>query len=162
MREFDLQPPFGSGGAFAEDLKDQPGTVDHLGFERGFEIALLHGRQARVEDDEVGLVLADLHRKLLDLTAADQRRRLGRPHPYRDLFGHDEADRSGQPRGLVEPGVGIAMRIALVGQDDQRAAAAGEIVTIAIEAIGHGQSSVSPSSARLSARAGWIVDTACL
>ena len=82
------------------------------------------------------------------------------------MFGFAQRTMKPQVRtglGLVgAPLLGIAMGIALIGQHDKGAATTGEIVTIAIEAIGHGQSSVSPSSARLSARAGWIVDTACL
>ena len=53
MRQFDLQRAFLGAGATAEDFEDQPGAVEHLGVERLFEIALLHGRQRMVDDDQL-------------------------------------------------------------------------------------------------------------
>jgi len=54
----------------------------------------------------------------------------------------------------------VARRVAAIGQDDDRARAAGEVVAIAIEPGAH--SSAACSSARLSGEVGWMVDTACL
>src|SRR5262245_48700306 len=41
MRELDLQPSFGGGGALAENLKDQPGPVDDFGADFVLEVFLL-------------------------------------------------------------------------------------------------------------------------
>jgi hypothetical protein len=59
MRELDLEPSFGSRRPLAENLEDEPGSVDHLGFGRGLEILLLDRSDRGVDDEELGLVRGD-------------------------------------------------------------------------------------------------------
>ena len=63
MGELDLQAPFPRPRPLPEDLEDQTGAVEHLGVPRGFEIALLHGRERMIDDDELGLLGADQSRQ---------------------------------------------------------------------------------------------------
>ena len=60
------------------------------------------------------------------------------------------------------PGIRIAMGVALIGQNDDRPAAARKLVPIALEAGAQLSLDSVVSSARLSGCAGWMVDTACL
>ncbi len=95
-------------GAGAEDLQDETGAVDDLGIQRLLEIALLHGRQPVVDNDQPDPLL--LHRLLhaLDHALADQRG--GRDTAQRHGLGqaHIEVDGAGQADCLLELGVTIA------------------------------------------------------
>src|SRR3546814_16627402 len=74
MRQLDLEPPFGGRRALAEAFEDQPGAVDHLGLERGFEVALLDRRQRGIEDDANGFLHSPGRSKRLHLAAAEKAR----------------------------------------------------------------------------------------
>ena len=128
VRELDLQPPFPRPRALAEDLQDQRRAVEHLRVPRLLQIALLHRRKLRVDDDHFGLERACFTRDLLDLAAADQCRRC-RPHQRDDRGGDDgKADGGGQPDGFGQTRFCIAVdarargtRLRLHMDDDRRA-----------------------------------------
>src|SRR5690606_6849903 len=112
MRQFDLQAAFPGAGAGAEYLEDQPGAVDYLGLQRTLQVALLHRRDGRIDDDHIDRVSGDVSRQLLDPARADQR---GRPPAGdRTQLGMDdlEVDGARQPDRLFEAGFRPA---ALVG-----------------------------------------------
>ncbi len=160
MGKLDLQPPLGGRRALAENLEDQPGAVDHLGVERGLQIALLDGGETRIENRERGILHAERRGELVDLALADKCRRARRAQPQRDPVGHRNADGRRQPRRLGEPGVGIARRLPLIGQHHHGPRAARKFAAVALKAFTQWPSPAS--SARLSGLAGCTVDTACL
>lgn len=162
MGEFDLEAPFGGRRAFAEDFEDQARAVDDLGLDRLFQIALLDRGQRGIDDQELGLVLPDCQRDLLDLARPEQRRRLRVAQPEGKPSDHVDSDRSGKSRGLVEARFGRARIVAgTLGQSYERSRAPAQpVVFVTVE---NAQSSSEPSiSARLSGWAGWTVEIACL
>src|SRR5690606_21277348 len=74
MRQIDLQRAFLGGGTAAENLEDQASTVDDLGVQFFFEIALLHRRQRMIDDDEAGILLVEKRLDFLDLAGSHQGR----------------------------------------------------------------------------------------
>ncbi len=64
MRQLDLKRAFLGAGAPAENFQDQAGAIEHLGFEFGLEIALLHRRQRMVDDDQLDLLDCDDDRRV--------------------------------------------------------------------------------------------------
>ena len=103
MGEFDLQAPFPRPRAFAEDLQDQPGAVEHLGVPRGLEIALLHGRERMVDDDELGVFHTDHAGEFLDFAGPEQGRGLWLRDRNRPALTHIEIDGEGKTDSLFEP-----------------------------------------------------------
>ena len=63
MGELDLKAPFPRLRALAEDLQDQRCAVEHLHVPGALEIALLHGRKLRVDDDDFRLERHALRRR---------------------------------------------------------------------------------------------------
>ena len=93
-----------SAGALSEDFEDEPGAVDHLGLPAPFEVALLHRAERGVDDDEANRALSNDGAQILDIAAAEQRRR-DRPRNAHDLRADDvEVDRPRQRDRLVEAG----------------------------------------------------------
>ncbi len=70
-RQFDLQATLMGAGARAEDLENEPGSVDHLGLPAPLEVALLHRAQRRIDDDEADRALGDDGAQILDVAAAE-------------------------------------------------------------------------------------------
>ncbi len=87
MRQFDLQPPFPRRGALAEDLQDDGGAIQNLAVPGLLQIALLHRRQMRIDDDDFRFLVFRQQADLFHLAAAQQRRRYG-PRQRRDLRHH--------------------------------------------------------------------------
>src|SRR5690606_32308507 len=71
VRQLYLQPAFPRLRAPPEDLEDQPGAVEHLGVPCLFEVALLHGADGVVDDDETCLRRLDARAKLIHLAGAE-------------------------------------------------------------------------------------------
>ena len=103
MGQLYLQPSFGRGRAFAEDLEDQPGAVDHLALELFLQVALLDAGERSVDDDQLGILELAFGGDAFDLTLAEQRRRAHLTQRQHEGFGHDQADRQREPLGLLEP-----------------------------------------------------------
>ena len=162
MRQFDLQPALGSCCPFAENLQDQPGTVDHLSRQLVFEVALLDRGQRTVDNDQFGLVLLAGNPDVVDLACAEQQVRSYIAHWQHEAIGDDHADcqcepfRFGQARLRIE----IIGHPADVRTHDERPGTASDLAhQIIVEAQ---LSSSSHSSVRSTGVAGWIVETACL
>ena len=102
MRQIDLQRAFLRGGAAAENLQDEAGAVDDLGVPFLFEIALLHGRQWMIDDDEAGILRIEHARDFLDLAGSEQGRRARLRHRYDQAFDDIEIDGARQPLGLFQ------------------------------------------------------------
>lgn len=102
MREFDLKTPFGGGGAFAKDFKNQAGTVDDLALQPIFEIALLDGRKRTVDDDQFGVGLVARNADTLDLTFSEQRGRTDGADREDEGINYLDADGAGQPLPFFE------------------------------------------------------------
>ena len=103
MGEFDLQPPLPCVGPRSENLKNEPGPVDHLAVETAFEIALLGRREFGVEDRHIHARRSDQSGEFIDLAGTEIGRRAqssdGGDHGFADI----EIDRPGQADGLCEP-----------------------------------------------------------
>jgi hypothetical protein len=72
-----LQSPFCSRGTFAEYFKDQAGAINNLGLNPVLQIALLHGRQPAVNDQQFSLVPFNQLDQLFYLPSPQQGCRLG-------------------------------------------------------------------------------------
>jgi hypothetical protein len=115
MGEFDLQPAFRRRRPLAEDFEDQPGAVDHLGIQRGFEVALLDRGKRRIDDHQPCLGLPRGGRDRLDLSLSEQGRGAGLAKAESKLVDHLDADRLGEPGRLLEPCLGAALAVAPLG-----------------------------------------------
>src|SRR4029078_11663412 len=71
MRQFDLQRPFPRARPPAEDFKDQPRSIDHLCAPGLLKIALLHGRDRAIHDDDRSRQAFHHSGNLIDLAFAD-------------------------------------------------------------------------------------------
>ena len=70
MGEFDLQRALAGDGAFAEDVEDQAGPVDHLGAPAALQIALLHRAECGVDDGDRHLAFLQVGAFRLHLAVA--------------------------------------------------------------------------------------------
>ena len=84
-----------SARALAEYFKDQTAAVDDLGLPPPFEIALLHGAQRAIDDDEIDFVLADHFAETFNSAAAQQSARAWARNAGNLGANHIEPDRSG-------------------------------------------------------------------
>src|SRR6188508_675431 len=96
-------------GTRAEDLQDQAGAIDHLGIPRLLKIALLHGREPVVDDDQADLLLFRRLLDALDHALADQCRGRQSPHRHRLREAHVEVDGARESDRLLELGVAVAL-----------------------------------------------------
>lgn len=97
MRQLDLQSSFGCRGALAENFEDEAGAVDHLDLEPLFQIALLDGREAAIDDQQFGLLILQAVRDDLDLSPAEQRGGPRRADPERMCGADLDSDSERQP-----------------------------------------------------------------
>lgn len=136
VREFDLQPPFRAGRAFAEDFEDEPGAVDHFRLCFGFEIALLDRRQGTVDDQQFGIMRAQPRCDRFDLAAAEQGGSLRRADMRRDTIDNINPDGRRQSRRFGQPRLHIARatRTTIRVHDDGPRATAKTVFTFEFEA----------------------------
>ena len=77
LRQLHLELAFFGPRPLGKDVENQLGTVEHLHFKASFQIASLCRRQLVVEDDEIGLDVADDSFELFDLSGPKVRRWVG-------------------------------------------------------------------------------------
>ena len=148
MGKLHLQPPFGGRRAFAEDLEDQPGPVDHLARELFLQRALLNRGERAVDDDQLRLGQFGLGADLFDLPRPEQR---GGPHVADRLdiaFRHLDPDRVREADRLREALLGrqVVDLAANVGADDERARTARHLaLQVIFENLGRSCQSSSSS-----------------
>jgi hypothetical protein len=153
MRQFDLEPPFGRCGALAEDFEDQPGAIDDLRPEGGFEVALLDRTERGVDDDKLDALCGDIGRDRVDLPDPEQGRGARLAQAQRVHRDDVEPDREREPLRFLGARVKVA-REALampLGHDDKRGGAARYLV-FRVDYRVDQASSASPSASPLSVR----------
>src|SRR5271170_7962178 len=116
MRKLDLQATFSSLRAFAEDFEDQRCAIKHFRAPRLFQIALLHGAQLRIDDNDFRLERANFGCDLFNLAGADER--CGpRALQLHDPFGDDvETDGGGEAHTFRKARFRIASEIVVRGR----------------------------------------------
>jgi hypothetical protein len=113
VSEFNLQHAFTRCRALAEDFENQGGTVEDFYADFTLEVALLDGRERRVDDEQLDFLFLGPIGKLLHLPATEIGRRLDFAHAE-NLGEHQvERNRRGQPDEFGMPRLGWA-RIAVV------------------------------------------------
>ena len=100
-------------GAGAEYLQDQTGTVDDLGLQAAFQIALLDRRQRRVNHHDIGFQRLDQRGKPLDQPGAEQGRRARTFNRNRLTVDDVEFNGARQRFAFIEP----RRRVAAVAQN---------------------------------------------
>ena len=104
MGEFDLQHTLAGRGALTEDFENQRRAVEDLYADLAFEIALLDGRERRIDDQQFNLSLLGPLGKLLHLPATEIGRRLDFAHAQDfgehqvERYGRGQPDKFGMPR----------------------------------------------------------------
>src|SRR5690606_7785428 len=102
VRQIHLQRAFSGARATTEDLQNNASSIEDLGVQTFFQIALLHRRQRMIDEDQLDFVLRHQFRNLLKLASADQGR------GTRIVDGHDlgmdrfEIDGACKSNGLVQ------------------------------------------------------------
>ena len=104
MGEFDLQAAFAGGRALAENLQDQAGAVDHLGFQVAFQIALLHGRERAIHDHHVDTQGIDGLAQVFDLARPEPGGRADTIHRGFQRIDHIERNGRRQADRFLKPG----------------------------------------------------------
>ena len=87
LRQLDLQLAFTAPRMPRENVENQLCAVDHAAFRGFFNVALLHGRKIAVENDERRMVCRGFGANFIQLTAADERGRIGRVAHLEDGSG---------------------------------------------------------------------------
>ena len=77
LRQLDLQLAFTAPRMPRENVENQLCAVDHVAFGGFFNVALLHGRKIAVENDQRRTVCRVFGANFIQLTAADERSRIG-------------------------------------------------------------------------------------
>ena len=101
MGEFDLESTLCGRRALTEDLEDQAGAVDNLGFGCPFKIALLDRSQRCVDNDKFGVVHPGGAGNLIDLTRPEKSRRLGIAQAEGHLLDNIDTNGSGKAGRFV-------------------------------------------------------------
>ena len=122
LRKLHLQRRLAGARAAREDVEDQRAAVQHLDFERRFEVQLLRGRKLLVEDHE--RVARGFARglDLLELARADPGRGVGTRAPLQRLPDDGRARGAREPRQLAERLARRHQRPALVVQAHEEGA----------------------------------------
>ena len=94
-------------GAFAEDLEDQSGTIEHLGTPRLLQIALLYRRERSVDHHDLRLEQRRPLGDLLHLAGTDQRGGNGARQGRDGGPDNIEMDGGGETDSLFQPSLGI-------------------------------------------------------
>jgi len=71
LRELDLKLAFVRARTLREDVEDEPRAIDDAALGELFEIALLHGRERAIDEDEIRVERLATFGELLRLAAAD-------------------------------------------------------------------------------------------
>jgi hypothetical protein len=120
LRDFHLHARFTRAGARREDVENQLSAIHHPGADDHLDVLSLRWREFVIEDDERCLQRVDERLELLDLAAAEVRRRVRPIELLRQCADDDRTGRIGQTRELFEMLVGVmACRAALGGRTDQ-------------------------------------------
>jgi hypothetical protein len=106
VSEFNLKPTFGGCSALAENLKDEPRPVDHLGPDLVLQILLLDRTERRIDDEEGRPLLAREPGDFLHLPLPQKRRRPDRSNSKWPRRNDVDADRFGKPDRFIDPGFG--------------------------------------------------------
>ena len=102
MRQFDLQRPFPRARPPAEDFKDQPRSIDNLCAPGLFKIALLHGRDRAIHDDDRSRQAFHHSGNLIDLAFADVGCRTDVAERDKPRLHDCEINRASETDGLLE------------------------------------------------------------
>ena len=155
LSELHLQLAYAAAGALREDVEDQRRAVEDPAIERLLEIALLGGRERRVEDHETGVGGRSQGLDLLDLAAADI---AGRIRSVATHTGKAHGFDTGGDHQLLQllDGIGI---VASSQRDADKKRASRMLGALGLDLK---DAQVSDSVARLTGRAGTTVEIACL
>ena len=107
LRQFDLQLAFAAVGVLGKDVENQHGAVDDLEFGALGDGAALAGRQALIEDEQVGAHLQAAHADLVQLAAAEHVTRVGSAARLDDAVHRGDTARIGQLRQFRQRRLGV-------------------------------------------------------
>ena len=162
MRYFDLKAPFGACCAFPKDFKDQPGSVDHLGIERLFQIVLLDRCQRAINDDNINVIRLCTGPDVIHLPRSEQRCRFCCTDAKHSCVANIKANGRCKPDSFFKTRTRASQAtFAKIRENDDRPGAAGNAI-IFLSLKDAQVASASPSSARFIGCVGWIVEIACL
>ena len=127
LGELDLEAGLAGARAARKDVEDQLGAVDDLDPDQLLEIPHLGGGEVVVEDDHVGVGLADPALELLELAAADEGGGPRRAAALEHRAAQARARGLGEPRQLLERGrqpvtARCGARVSALGVSDQHGA----------------------------------------
>ena len=120
LRQLDLPLAFARARAPREDVENQLRAIDHFAIEAFLDVPELGRRQLVVEDDDIGGKPRAFGRELVELAAADERRRIGRRPLLNHRHDDDRAGRFSEPRELVDRALGIQLFRSPKCQADER------------------------------------------
>ena len=107
QRHLYLCHPFPGGCVLGEDVENHRLAVDHVAVEGTLQVPLLCWGEAVVEDDNVDVEPLGDGRQLVDLSLADERRRVGGVALHQNHVDRVGARCLGEPRQLFERSFGL-------------------------------------------------------
>ncbi len=150
-----LQRAFPGARPATEDLQNQAGAIQHLGFPGPLQVALLAGRQLGIDHHQLGLALGNESRDLGDLSAPHEKGRYRGPQPHDDVAHDLDVNRPGKPHGFTQSRLGRTVGVLLaactsIDMNDQcaRQTAAGAIICRLATAALHSLQLSFPASHR--------------